>query len=212
MKKLIAYLKNPQNIKRLATILAILIITGAYYFFQKTQGRISIDNSQVSAPLINITPSAPGKLMELDATEGHNVKTGDVLAIVGTETIRAQNDGLVVSATNQVGGNVSSAQPLIQMIRTEDLRITGTIDENKGLNQIKVGQTVSFTVDALPGKTFWGYVDEIAPMAKQAQLAFSISSERPTQQFQVFAKFDSNSLAQIKNGMSAKMTVFTNNQ
>jgi len=212
MKKLISYLKIPKNIRRIAAILAILVITACYYFFQKTQGRISVDNSLVSAPLINIAPSAAGKLMELDATEGHNVKTGDVLAVVGTETIRAQNDGLVVSAANQVGGNVSPASPLIQMIRTQDLRLTGTIDENKGLNQIKVGQTISFTVDALPGKTFWGYVDEIAPMAKQAQLAFSISSERPTQQFQIFARFDSNSSPQIKNGMSAKMTVFTNTQ
>lgn len=212
MKKLIAYLKDPKIIRRILIIAAIIAIVASYYFYQKTQGRINIVNSQVSAPLINIAPSAPGKLTELDATEGHSVKTGDVLAIVGTETIRAQNDGLVVMATNQVGGNVSQTQPLIQMIKSQDLRIAGTIDENKGLSQIKVGQVVSFTVDALPGKTFWGYVDEIAPMAKQTQLAFSISSERPTQQFQIYTRFDSNSFSQIKNGMSAKMTVFTKTQ
>lgn len=212
MKKLIALLKNPKVIRKIAIVAAIIIIVASYYFYQTTQGRIKIDNSQTLAPLINIAPSAPGKLVELDATEGHSVKTGDILAVVGTETIRAQNDGLVVMATNQVGGNVSPAQPLIQMIKTQDLRVSGTIDENKGLNQIKIGQAVSFTVDALPGKTFWGYVDEIAPTAKQTQLAFSISSERPTQQFQIYARFDSNSFPEIKNGMSAKMTVYTKTQ
>lgn len=212
MKKLISYLRNPKIIRRIITIFAILIICASYYFYQKTQGRINIDNSQMSAPLISVAPLSPGKLVELDVTEGHSVKTGDVLAVVGTETIRAQNDGLIVLATNQVGGNVSSAQPLIQLIRTQDLRVAGTIDENKGLDQVQIGQAVSFTIDALPGKTFWGYVDEIAPMAKQTQLAFSISSERPTQQFQIYARFDSNSNPQIKNGMSAKMTVYTNTQ
>lgn len=212
MKKLIALLKNPKIIKRIATVIAILIIVGAYYFYQISKGRIKIDNSQVSAPIINIAPSAPGKLTEMDATEGHTVTTGDILAVVGTETIRAQADGLIVMAANQVGGNVSPAQPLIQMIKTQDLRVAGTIDENKGLDEIKVGQAVSFTVDALPGKTFWGYVDEIAPTAKQTQLAFSISSERPTQQFQIYARFDSNAFPEIKNGMSAKMTVYTKTQ
>lgn len=212
MKKLIALLKNPKIIKRIATVIAILIIVGAYYFYQISKGRIKIDNSQVSAPIINIAPSAPGKLTEMDATEGHSVATGDILAVVGTETIRAQADGLIVMAANQVGGTVSPAQPLIQMIKTQDLRVAGTIDENKGLDEIKVGQAVSFTIDALPGKTFWGYVDEIAPTAKQTQLAFSISSERPTQQFQIYAHFDSNAFPEIKNGMSAKMTVYTKTQ
>lgn len=212
MKKIIALLKDPKVIRRIAVVAAIIIIVASYYFYQTTQGRIKIDNSQTLAPLINIAPSAAGKLTELDAIEGHSVTTGDILAVVGTETIRSQNDGLIVSAANQIGGNVSPAQPLIQMIKTQDLRVSGTIDENKGLNQIKVGQAVSFTVDALPGKTFWGYVDEIAPMAKQTQLAFSISSERPTQQFQIYARFDSNSFPEIKNGMSAKMTVYTKTQ
>lgn len=212
MKKLISYLRNPKTIRIAATLLVIILLVGGYYFFQKTQGRIRIDNSLLQAPIINIAPTAPGKLIELDTAEGHSVSNGDVLAVVGTETIHAQNDGLIVSAQNQVGGNVSPAQPIIQMIRTQDLRVAGTIDENKGLNKIKVGQPVSFTVDALPGKTFWGYVDEISPQAKQAQLAFSISSERPTQQFIVYARFDSSSFPDIKNGMSAKMTVYTNPQ
>jgi multidrug resistance efflux pump len=77
------------------------------------------------------------------------------------------------------------------------------------LDQIKVGQVVSFTIDAFPGKTYWGYVDEVAPTAKTSQLSFSISSERPTQQFIVYARFNSAKYPEIKNGMSAKMTVYT---
>ena len=57
------------------------------------------------------------------------------------------------------------------MINFADMRIAGTIDENKGLDKIKNWASVSFTVDALPGQTFWGYVDEISPSCKTNSIA-----------------------------------------
>jgi multidrug resistance efflux pump len=87
--------------------------------------------------------------------------------------------------------------------------VVGKIDENKGLKDIRVGQTVSFTVDALPGNTYWGYIDEISPSALAPAFSFSTSSERSTQQFNVYAKFDSSLYSLIKNGMSAKIVVYT---
>ena len=95
------------------------------------------------------------------------------------------------------------------MIRPVNLRVTGTIDENKGLNSIRVGQVVSFTVDALPGNTYWGYVDEISPSAVAPAFSFSTSTERATQQFTIYAKFDTTAYPTVKNGMSAKMVVYT---
>lgn len=209
MKKLFKKIRNPKVLRIIVCIILVILICGGYFYYEKTNGRVKIDNSVMQAPIISVSPTAPGILSELDAVEGHFVKTGDVLAVVGSETIRAQSDGLVVASNNQVGGTVSPAIPLIQMIKPQDLRVVGTIDENKGLDQLKIGQVITFTVDAYPEKTFWGYVDEIGPTAKQTQVAFSISSERPTQQYQVYARFDAVSYPQIKNGMSAKMTVFT---
>lgn len=209
MKKLFGRIRNPKVLRILISLILITIITGGYFYFETSKDRIKIDNSLIQAPIITIVPSSAGRLNELDAIEGHMVKTGDVLAVVGSETIRAQSDGLIVSSSNQVGGSISPAVPLIEMIKIQDLRVVGTLDENKGLDKVSVGQVVSFTVDALPGKLFWGYVDEISPMAKQTQAAFAISSERPVQQFQVYARFDTTKYPQIKNGMSAKMKVFT---
>lgn len=209
MKKLIKKIRNPKVIRVILSLLLIVVFVGSYIFYEKTKDRVKIDNSLIQAPIISITPTTPGRLLELDAIEGHPVTIGDVLAVVGSETIRSQSNGLVIMANNQIGGTVSPATPLIQMISVQDMRIAGTIDENKGLNNIKIGQVVSFTVDALPGNTYWGYVDEISPSAKQTQAAFSISSERPTQQFVVYARFNTSKYPQIKNGMSAKMTVFT---
>lgn len=194
------------------TILAALVviaILGAYLLFAMKVGRIQIDNSLVEAPAINVVPTAPGKLTDLPVNEGQIVAKGDALATVGSNTIRADTDSQVIAINQDEGSSVGPAAPIMQLINPNHLRVDGTIDENKGLDQIKVGQVASFTVDAFPSQKFWGYVDEISPSAKATQLSFSISSERPTQQFSVYVRFDSHKYPQLKNGMSAKITVYT---
>jgi len=212
MKKLFSLFKNKKFLKRFGIVVLVIVLISSYFLYEKVSNRIFIDDSLIQAPLINISPSQSGKVQEIDVTEGQSVQKGDTLAVVGSETLRTDTDGLIVSAQDLTGSSVSPQTQLIQMIRPVDLRVAGTIDENKGLDTIKVGQVVSFTVDAFPGKTYWGYVDEISPTAKTAQLSFSISSERPTQQFIVYARFDSAKYPEIKNGMSAKMTVYTKTQ
>jgi multidrug resistance efflux pump len=209
MKNLFAKLRNPRVLRVLLSVLAIAIITGGLVYFLKTEHRVSIENSLLQAPVTAIAPATPGKIKAVYVTVGDKVKKGDALALVGNDIIRADFDGLVTATSKDIGGTSTGQTPVVSLINTNNLRVDGTIDENKGLNEIKVGQVVSFTVDALPGKTFWGYVDELSPSAKSTAASFSISSERPTQQFEVYAHFDAAGHPEIKNGMSAKMTVFT---
>jgi multidrug resistance efflux pump len=210
MKNLIAKIKNPKVLRAgLVIILAVLLI-GGFIGYQLLKDRVSIEDSLVQAPIITISPEAPGAIADIKVYEGEQVKKGDTLAIVGTSSLNAYEDGLVVATDNAIGSLASAQTPVVQMINFADMRIAGTIDENKGLDKIKIGQVVAFTVDALPGQAFWGYVDEISSTSKQTALQFSVSSERPTQQFTVYARFNAYSYPQIKNGMSAKMTVYTN--
>lgn len=209
MKKLVSLFKNKKFLKIAGASLVIILLVIGYIVFQKMNGRIFIDNSLIQTPVITISPLSSGKVAEIDVKEGQTVQSGDTLAIVGSETLRTDTDGLIISANDLTGSTVNQTTQLIQMIRPVNMRIAGTIDENKGLNALHVGQVVSFTVDALPGKTFWGYVDEISPSAVAAAFSFSTSTERATQQFTVYAKFDSASYPAIKNGMSAKMVVYT---
>jgi multidrug resistance efflux pump len=209
MKKKFSLFKNRGFLKIVFGICLFVVLFGSYIFTEKSNGRIFIDNSTIQAPIIVVSPSTAGKVQEMDVKEGQTVENGDTLAVVGSETLRAVTDGLVISAPDLTGGAVNQATQLVQMIRPASMRVVGTIDENKGLNEIHVGQVVSFTVDALPNQTFWGYIDEISPSAVAPAFSFSTSSERPTQQFSIYAKFDSTANLAIKNGMSAKMVVFT---
>ncbi len=207
---------NPESPKQkfikiavISGIFTLILVGGLYVYFYTIANRIYIDTSLIQSPIITVSPSIPGKVQEINVKEGQMVSGGDVLAVVGSETLRAQTDGLIISANDLTGSTVNQQAQLIQMIRPVNLRVSGTIDENKGLNDIRVGQVVSFTVDAIPGKTFWGYIDEISPSANTPAFSFSSSTERPTQQFTVYARFNTALFPHIKNGMSAKMVVYT---
>jgi multidrug resistance efflux pump len=209
MKNTISKLKTKKFLKILIAIALIVIIVGGFFYWQMRKGRVFVENALINATLITVTPSTNGRLIEVDAQEGKTVKKGDVIAVVGSETVRSTIDGLVVATNNQVGGSMTPQSSVAQLIDPSQMRVVGTIDENKGLNKLRIGQVASFTVDAYPGKTFWGFVDEISSTAKQTQLSFSISSERPTQQFQVYVRFPASKYPQLKNGMSSKLAIFT---
>jgi multidrug resistance efflux pump len=209
MKKLFSHLRNPKVLQPLLLGLIMLFTLLGFLFYQVRRARVFIDTSVIEAPIITIAPQTPGKLLEMDVYENETIKKGDLLAIVSGQSLYADTDGLIITTNDQIGSLTSTQNPTVQMINTKDLRVAGTIDENKGLSDVKVGQPASFTVDALSGKTFWGYVDEVSPSSKQTQLSFSISSERPTQQFVVYVRYNGEKYPEIKNGMSAKLTIFT---
>lgn len=209
MKNLFAQVKNPKVLQPLLIVATVLVVTASYLFYQFRTDRVFIDDSLVDAPIVTLVPSNAGTLTAINVYEGQQVKQGDSLAIVGGQTLYAESDGLVIMADKSVGSSVTVQTPIVALVNEQTMRIAGTIDENKGLSSIKVGQVASFTVDALPGQTFWGYVDEVSPTAKSTQNAFTISSERPTQQFVVYLVFDASKYPQIKNGMSAKMVIYT---
>jgi hypothetical protein len=87
--------------------------------------------------------------------------------------------------------------------------VVGTIDETKGLNDVKAGQRATFSVDAFPGKTYEGIVDQISPVSDDTGVVFSISDKRPVKKFDVKVSFSVANYPELKSGMSAKITVYT---
>ena len=208
-KNTLAKLREPKVVRAIVIITIVALLLGSFVLYEKMRDRVYIEDSLIQAPIVSISPDGQGKVLDIKVYDGERVKRGDAVAVVGTSTLNAYEDGLVVSTNRAIGSIANPQVPVVQMINFSDMRVAGTIDENKGLNNVRLGQPVSFTVDALPGQTFWGYVDEISPTAKQTQLQFSVSSERPTQQFVVYARFNAYAASQIKNGMSDKMTIYT---
>ncbi len=204
----------PANLRRRLILfggagLLILVVALIVSYIILSNKEVSIDTASISAPIIDLSPTVAGRLDAIYVNEGDTLPAGAPVALVGTEVVKTKVAGLIVQVDDTIGAQVAPGQTVVEMIDPSQLRVVGRIDENKGLAQIQVGDPVSFTVDAFGGETFTGVVDEIAPTSNQSGIVFDISSQRETQQFDVKARFDTSAYPFLKNGMSARMLIYT---
>jgi multidrug resistance efflux pump len=194
------------------TILIALVIAaaagGIIYWFN-TANMVYVDTSSIRAPEIDLSPATPGILESVYVNEGDQVPANFTVAQVGNQLIQTKVAGIIISVPDTVGAQVNAGSPVVTMIDPTQLRVVGELDENKGLSQVKVGDPVTFTVDAFGSQTFSGVVDEIAATSNQSGIVFNISDQRSTQQFDVKVRFDTTEYPQLKNGMSARMWIST---
>lgn len=201
-------LSNPIVRNSAIVVLGVIIAAGLVYW-QKSTTQVSIPNSAIAAPEINLSPTAAGTLQAVYVNEGDEVPANTVVAEVGNELVKSTVDGLIVTVNNQIGTVFQPGQTVVTMVDPTQLRVVGQLDENKGLASIQVGQAANFTVDAFGSKVYHGVVDEVSPTAQAAGAAFNISDQRQTQIFDVKVRFDPTAYPELKNGMSAKITVYT---
>ena len=195
-------------------IVAALIVVGGvvggvyYYVSSKT---VYIDQSMISAPLINLSPVNSGVLEAVFVNAGDMVTQDEPIARVGDEIVKAQTAGEIVTVDNNIGEyeNTLTGQGVVAtMIDPTQLRVVGELDENKGLADVAVGDPATFTVDAFGSKVYQGVVDEVAPTSVQSDVVFNISDQRPTNEFDIYVRFDPTKYPELKNGMSARIWVY----
>jgi multidrug resistance efflux pump len=191
-------------------VIAVVIISAGLIYWQELQSRIYIENAEISAPIISLTPQASGKIDEFYVQEGDKVLQGQRIARVGEQIITAKTFGVIIWLDNALGQVVSSQTTVAKMIDPRDFKLVGRIEEDKGLSRIQPGQKVIFTVDAFGGKEYQGFVDSIGLTAVQQDIVFSISDKRQEKEFEVRAVFDTSEYPELKNGMSAKMLIYLN--
>lgn len=75
--------------------------------------------------------------------------------------VTAPYDGYTGRRTLEPGQYVSAGQTLTYMVRNQNKWVTANYRETQ-IENIYVGQKVRITVDALPGRTFWGRVTAIS--------------------------------------------------
>ncbi len=192
-------------------LVAITAVGGGLYYYVSSK-TVYIDLSQIQAPLINLSPTNSGVLQAVYVNPGDTVAANQPIALVGNQVVEAQTAGEIVSTNNDIGQymNTMTGQGAVAtMIDPTQLRVVGNLDENKGLDNVKVGDPATFTVDAFGGEQFKGVVDEVAPTSEQSSVVFNISDQRPTNQFAVYVRFDPSQYPQLKNGMSARIWVYT---
>jgi multidrug resistance efflux pump len=194
------------------SVLALVLVFGAlggFLYWQTTKNEVYIENSYLDAPIVSVSATSPGVLNEIYVKEGDKVIANQAVALVGSEIIYAKEGGTVSSAPKVSGGYYAPGQNIASIVVAEKMRVVGSLEENKGLDRIAAGQRVTFLVDAFPGKTYEGTVDEVSPVSADTGVIFSISDKRPTKKFSVYVNLNSDAYPELKSGMSAKIYVDT---
>ena len=189
-------------------ILIVAAVIGGGIYWKTIADRIYIEKGEISAPQIDLSSQNGGILETLWVKEGDIVSRNQPVAQVENEIVRSREDGLVIKVQNKIGKNFNRGEAIVSIIEPSELRVLGTIEEDKGLKDIQVGQKVIFTADAFGSKEYEGFVEEISPSSKDKGLAFSISDKRVTSEFVIKVRFNTNAYPELKNGMSAEIWVY----
>jgi len=194
------------------SLIAVIVIFGfliIFLFWQSEKNTILIENSDLEAPIINLSPTTPGVLNALYVKEGDRVLANSQIALVGSQIIYTKNEGIISYAPIVLGAYFSPGQIVASIVNDQEMKVIGQIEETKGLSDIVEGQRATFTVDTFPGKSYEGMVSEISPTSNDTGIVFSISDKRPIKKFNVKVQFNVTAYPELKNGMSAKITVYT---
>lgn len=199
-----------KNKKILGSLFLAFLIIGLIFgviAYRNAATKIAIDNASVSAPTINLTTKTGGVLNAEYVNVGDIVSANTVVTEVGSELIKTESAGQVLSVSQNIGSTITPGQTVATLVDPSALQIVGQVPENKGLSDIKVGQIAYFTVDAYGSKQFYGTVSEISPAATVGALTFNISDKRTVQNFNVKVRYNTSQYSELKNGMSARIWI-----
>jgi membrane fusion protein (multidrug efflux system) len=89
---------------------------------------------------------------------------------IGYTEIKAPADGIIAGMAIEVGMMLDAGDPLYGFVYPETKWIDARIKEGD-LPDLKVGEKAEVQVDAIPGKTFAGTIESIAPSTEGIEAA-----------------------------------------
>ena len=181
------------------------------------QTRLALERAtrKATSDVVQAKVDLSAKESELRRQRDKLQRTNDQLA---RAEIRAPRDGLVVYATSaKSGGYRGDQQPLAegQQVRERQELIylptaTDMIAETKihesSLEKIRLGMPVRVTIDALPGKVYWGTVEKIAPLPD----ANSMWMNPDLKVYSTTVKISGNG-DELRTGMSCRAEIIVEN-
>ncbi|MBE3556978.1 MAG: efflux RND transporter periplasmic adaptor subunit [Firmicutes bacterium] len=157
---------------------------GAWYYINNAQNYLSTDNANIDGTPIQVVAPVAGTITKWNATEGKTFNKGDELGEIETQAagataaaggqgrsasaapatqtvpIEAPQSGTVADNKAVVNTFVAPGTPLATLYDLNHLFVTARIKETV-ISDVKVGQDVDIYVDAFPGTTLSGKVEEI---------------------------------------------------
>ena len=129
---------------------------------------VSTDNAQIDGTQVPIVAPSSGTLVGWQGTTGLVMHRDQVVGRVQLQgayvqpqlAIRAPAAGTIANSSTTNGAYVTAGAQLAIAYDPATVYVTARVDETD-IDGVAVGRAVDFTVDAYPGRTFHGTVEEI---------------------------------------------------
>ncbi|MBP7795170.1 MAG: efflux RND transporter periplasmic adaptor subunit [Elusimicrobiales bacterium] len=153
-----------------------------------------------------VFPKVPGRVMDKIKDVGDSVAKNETLALVDRDEpalkyapgeITSPLTGVITQYFVDIGEYVSPATPICEVADISNVKIIVYVPEND-LPRVKLGQSVRFTTDAYPQRTFWGKVSKISQ---------SLNTSSRSSEVEIMA---GNSDLKLKPGMFARVDMIIN--
>ncbi len=183
----------------------------------------------IEAEEVSIASEVPGRVVQLLADEGDQVKAGDVLVKLDDSlprlqlkmapisdraplelqldkmSIKSPLDGIVARRSIRVGEVASPVSTLMVVTQLDRVNLTLYVPERK-IGRVKVGQKVEVQVDSYPKEIFPGQVTFVANRAEFTPRNVQTQQDRLNLVFAVKVEIPSPDL-RLKPGMPADATI-----
>jgi multidrug resistance efflux pump len=155
--------KRKINMRLVIAAAVVILLVGlgiAGYYIYEGYFYYQTNNAKVDAKIFQLTANARGKIIQMNAQPGQQVKAGEVLArLRRAPDIKSPVDGMVIDVLMNEGDYPDASDVVAVVAETSDVYITANVKETNILD-IQPGQRVSVALDAY-GKSFDGYVDDV---------------------------------------------------
>jgi RND family efflux transporter MFP subunit len=173
---------------RIEKLLAERVVSQSEYDQRKTQ---------VEAARQQYESAKNGAEQQYQALQASRARVTLARKALADTTVRAPFAGLVAQRMVSTGDYVTRGMKVAEVVRITPLRIELTVPE-QFVSSVTVGQSVSFSVDAFPGRRFEGKVRFVSPALRADQRALTVEAVVP------------NAAAELKPGMFATALVEQN--
>src|SRR5215831_7346034 len=174
--------------KRIEKLLAERVVSQSEFDQRKTQ---------VEAARQQYESAKNGAEQQYQALQASRARVTLARKALADTEVRAPFAGLVAQRMVSTGDYVTRGMKVAEVVRITPLRIELTVPE-QFVASVGVGQPVSFSVDAFPGRLFEGKVRYVSPALRAEQRALTVEAVVP------------NGDAQLKPGMFATAQIEQN--
>ena len=169
----------------IAAFVVVAAAAGGLIYWGYASNHVYIEKSDIEAPRIDLSPKQTGILKEIYVKPGDTVLPYSLVARVDNQEIKAEQGGLVIATSDNVGKPVNPGEAVVSLIDPNELHAVGQLEEDKGLQYVQVGQSAYFIVDAFGSRKFYGTVDEVSPTSRESGIVFNISSVSTLPSFKI---------------------------